>query len=63
MIWFFVGGILGFIVCALFAGGKEDSCDTCKYRKIGVNAFSGEMQEPCNQCCHKYQDHYEEITL
>lgn len=63
MIWFILGCAFGFVLWALFAGGKGEPCDTCKYRKIGVNAFTGEMQEPCNQCCHKYQDHYEEITL
>ena len=61
--WFvclIAGAAFGFILCA-FLSSDKDRCDTCKYRKIGINAFTGEMQEPCNMCCHKYQDFYTEI--
>ena len=63
MIGFVFGAVFGFAVCALFAGSKPEPCESCKYRRIGVNAVSGAMKEPCNSCCHKYQDHSEEITL
>ena len=63
MIGFIIGTVFGFIIFGILSGSKAEPCESCKYRKIGVNAVSGAMQEPCNSCCHKYQDHYEEITL
>ena len=62
---FFGGCAVGAIVLALFLGlcaaNTEKPCNTCKYRRMGTNTITGEIQEPCCRCCHKYEDLYVEV--
>ena len=57
------GALVSFFVLALFIGSKmeENPCDTCKYRKVGVDPISGELSFPCKNCCNQYPDNYSEV--
>lgn len=57
------GAVCGVAVIAVIIGAKanENPCETCKYKKIGVDILTGELQFPCNRCCNQYPDNYTEV--
>ena len=61
---FLVGSLITFLVMAIWIGAKanENPCDTCKYKKVGVDILTGELQFPCARCCNQYPNLYSEVT-
>lgn len=68
MVAFLIGALIGAVFSALFllmtigARANKNPCDTCKFKKVGVDVLTGELQFPCVRCCNQYPDLYSEVS-
>lgn len=67
MVAFLIGVLIGAVFSALIlltiigAKSNQNPCDSCKFKKVGVDIITGELQYPCIRCCNQYPDLYLEV--